>query len=192
MTDRRYKLVFDTETTGLPDTPGFQLYHDPRTNLDAYDRARLVSIAWLLVDVSTHEIVAGSERVFPVAPSYPFDLDPANVAIHGYTKAQLQQVGVPIHEVMARLMADIREHGVQTLVAHNVGFDYHVCLAELVRLADASMIQTWESLQKVCTYSMTNKRLVEAYRIIVGKPLQGAHNALADAVACAEVYKALM
>jgi DNA polymerase III epsilon subunit-like protein len=83
-------------------------------------------------------------------------------------------------------------HNSNKIIGHNLKFDIGVLKAETIRRnLDFSPI---EKLTPVCTLDLVKKwygkpkKLIVIYEELFGKEFEGAHNALFDTQACAEVY----
>lgn len=175
-------LVFDTETTGLPDW---------RQPAHAPGQPRLASWCMLAVDDDLeierrwHGLVKPNGWVMP----------PEAAAINGLTNERLENEGVPVDVPLGIVVEAIAEGRV--LVAHNLQFDTKIMRGELRRrdLPDIGMqasagICTMRGLTDACGIPHPSRsgfkfpRLHEAGRILLGREFQHAHDAVADAKAC--------
>ncbi len=75
-------LVFDTETTGLPQRQSWSKYH-PITDFSKYEKARIVSIAWAI-----YEDLKLIKSVYHVVKPSDFVIDDTSIAtkINGITQ----------------------------------------------------------------------------------------------------------
>jgi DNA polymerase III epsilon subunit-like protein len=191
-------LMFtDTETTGLLD---FKLPADHPT------QPRMASLAVILANAETLATVGTYfAYVYPEGWSMPQgdlpDGSPTAGKINGITDAFLQEVGVPIQNVLATL-EDFLSMGV-TLVGHGAEFDHKIIRGELRRLEMADYYQRTKvfcTMQKLTPIlqmpnpkpNARNKwkfpKLGEAYAHYFGEAPKGAHNAMADAMHCKRLY----
>jgi DNA polymerase III epsilon subunit-like protein len=178
-------LFFDTETTGLPVPPSSDYRNWPR----------ILQIAWLLVDENKD---IKSKNCYTIKPD-GYSIPNRVVRIHGITKKKAMQEGLPIDQVLRLFLRDINFTDV--LVAHNVAFDYGVVRSELLRqnipdfLRDIKMFCTMTSkqvLDYVKSFRSNGSRqcpsLSELYFLLFNAKIDNAHNALADAEACANCF----
>lgn len=196
-------LFYDTETTGLPDWK--KPSEDPC-------QPRIVQLCAELVDDESREVLAAMHCIIkPEGWTVPVEVS----AIHGITTEHAEAVGVPIRCAMSMFLTlwGISDHR----VAHNESFDMRMVRIELLRQgASANAIisateyaDTWKSGKAFCTQgnsvgilklAPTHKmiaagrrgpkspNLAEAYSFFTGKPLEGAHRADVDVMACKAVY----
>lgn len=191
-------LVFDTETSGLPETPCFGSYYPPLTHLECYDSSRLLQIAWQLRRVHDHSLVHEMKTL--VRPEGKFSIDPGAQRVHGIYAEEADVRGIKLELVLAAFRLDAQR--ARTLVGHNVGFDLHVVGAEVVRLEQPHWIKFWTKLRRMplrCTMNASidlcrlpwpgskkkhgrkAPKLVELYAFLFdGETFDGAHDALAD------------
>ena len=174
-------LVFDTETTGLPDW---------QAPADAEHQPRLASIAMLLVD-DDFEI---EERIYSLIRPVEWEMAAGCEAsiVNGLTQERLLAEGRPIEEILDAM--DVAIMAGRTLVAHNLQFDSKIMRGELRRAGYTVDCQhgicTMRRLRDVCAIPAPRgngfkfPRLGEACNALLKRPLLGAHNALADAKAC--------
>jgi DNA polymerase III epsilon subunit-like protein len=193
-----YHFVFDTETTGLPKTIKRGVYFPPYDTAK-YDSARLVSIAWVVYKSKTNEEVKRENHL--IKPDKDVKIE--NSHIHGITQKMAEEKGEDFGVVADKLLEDLRKYP-GPMVAYNALFDANVLKAELVRRDKVPMVIFMdESVRFYCAMKATqyrwwakgNKkipRLAEAHRFVVGKDFEGTqHDALADTIACANIWHKL-
>lgn len=176
-------LIFDTETTGLPD------FKKPA---DAPGQPRLASIAAALINEAgeveqsiyhlvrpdgwSPEVVAKSAAAF---------------SVNGLTLEQLQNEGGEIADVLASYDALVDQ--CTGIAAYGVAFDQKILRAEQ-RLAGRpdrfGERPTFCVLQAVRSLIGAKKpvTLTEAYQQVFGEPLPGAHHAQVDLKATVRLF----
>lgn len=179
-------LLIDTETTGIPAKYQYDNPHHPQT-------PRLVELGALLFTEKGKRY--GKLEVI-VKPD-GFEIPKAASDVHGITTERALAEGVPLSEAMARFekMIDLCD----TVVAHNLSYDYLVYRGECLKLGLEDKLK---SKKHVCTKELTTDickipsnygkykwpNLQEAHTKIIGYEFSGAHGAMADIEACARVY----
>lgn len=181
-------LVFDTETTGLPDW---------RRPADAEGQPRLASWCMLFVD-DDFEI---EERHVGLVKPDGWEMPASATAINRLTNETLHARGESIMKPLGLLSgAVLVEH--RTLVAHNLQFDTKIMRGEMRRSrmltteAFRGGICTMRALMDVCAIPGRGSgfkfpRLAEACKIVLGREMVGAHDALVDAKACLWLLRAM-
>ncbi len=181
-------LVFDTETSGLPDW---------RAPDDAPGQPRLASYALLFVD---DDLEIERRSVGLVKPD-GWTMGSGAVAVNGLTQERLLVEGEPVAVALAAFQVALDER--RTLVAYNYEFDAKVMRGERRRAGVAPMepgliksICTMRGLTEACALPHATRaggfkwpRLGEAVWIILGEELMGAHDALTDAKACLRLLR---
>lgn len=207
-----YIMVFDTETTGLPD------FKQPS---EAPQQPHLVELAASLFDDQTGAHIDGFSVL--IKPD-GWVSAPEALAAHGITHEMATADGIPEHEAIAKLLALNAKASVR--VAHNQAFDQRILRIAMKRYGNGA--EGWESLtqeqkdviaddfksepayctcnasKQLCALPATDKmkktgfgrtfkspNLGEAYEHFTGQKLEGAHRAHVDVAACARVYFAL-
>ncbi len=184
-------LIFDTETTGMV------TWNEPPDHPSQPD---LVQLAMLLIERDDWSIKTRSSFIVQLANGVKIDAEAE--ATHGISAADCERYGVaPIVAVSVFnqlcMQADV-------IVAHNISFDRSIMLTALHRLGNKPDRMDGKDL--VCTKEATTDvlklpgkygkykwpTLAEAYRHYTGLEIEGAHDALADTLACLEVYRALV
>lgn len=191
-------IFYDCETSGLP------LFREPSEHPG---QPHLVQLAAALVDLDTRETVASLDVVIrPDGWTIPDDV----AAVHGITTDYAAAVGVP--ESLA-LSLFLEMWGGRRRIAHNEQFD-----ARIIRIAQhrAGELDTdldrWKAGPTECTARLATPilqlpptakmvaagrthyktaNLGEAVEFFTGKPLENAHNAMADVEGCMAVYFAI-
>lgn len=120
-------LIFDTETTGLP-----QDFSAPISDLDNWPR--LVQLAWQLHDHTGKLINSGNYIVKPEGFTIPFNSE----KIHGISTERAHDEGVELDFVLKEFSKDIDR--AYFLIGHNVSFDEKIMGAEYLRKKISSAI----------------------------------------------------
>ncbi len=191
------KLFYDTETTGLPDF---------KAPSESAHQPHIVQLAALLVDMDTRETIQSMDVICrPDGWTFPDEV----AAVHGITTEHAAEVGIPEHLAVSMFM----ELWVgRARVAHNESFDARIVRIALMRFQSEDAADIWKSGPAECTARLatpicalppTEKmkaagrfhhktpNLGEAYRHFTGKELENAHSAMADVMACRDVYFAI-
>jgi len=190
-------IVFDTETTGLPITKGFNNYYSYK-DLDKYNSSRLLSICWQVYDNTTFI----SSNYFIIKPvDFTIDNKSKSCEINGITQEMALEKGIDINEVFTKLFNDLIN--TDRLVAHNINFDVNIILSELYRNNKNNIIDLLLSKSLYCTmingkniakikFKNSNNiklpKLVELYKHYFNTEFENAHNAEVDVTACAKCY----
>lgn len=181
-------LILDTETTGLPPLnqkgKGFK---SPK-NYEDWNDCRLVQLAWIICN-DIGGIVKSVDYI--IKPKY-FIIPDEATTIHGISQALAKEKGTKVDVVLEELLADVKRCDV--IVAHNINFDYHVILAEVLRLGWS--IEDLEKKDLYCTMlagcnPATEKwpKIEELYEKYFGKkPEMEQHRAMNDVYLCRDLY----
>lgn len=193
-------LVYDTETSGLPDWG--KPSEDPC-------QPRIVQLCAELFDDESGKVLAQMNHIIePDGWTVPQDV----ADIHGISTELASAVGVPMMYVLPVFMkmwvrSDHR-------VAHNETFDMRMVRIELFRhpIFGESKADAWKAGLAFCTQAKsspilklppTEKMLAagrkhpkspnlgEAYEFFTGRKLENAHDAAVDVAACKSVYLAI-
>ena len=180
-------FVFDTETSGLPKgrNPCF-------SDNDAYSSCRIVSIAWIVID---KDFNIENKGYFVVKPSPGCVISPGSIAIHGITNEKAHATGYSFSDVSKMMQNDLER--CDTLVAHNISFDFGVLLHEFHQVQSNKLVHQMFMMKRVCTMMDGKKllgvkkwpKLIELYAALFdGAQIQNAHNAMVDTEACADCF----
>lgn len=191
------KLFFDTETTGVPVWK--ELSESP-------EQPHLVQLAALLVDTEKRATVQSMDVIIrPDGWVIPEDVS----EIHGITHERAMDVGIS-EELAVQMLMEL--WGERPRVAHNEPFDARIIRIALKRYSNDDVIDAWKEGERECTARLSSPivnlpptpamvksgkrwpktpKLSEAYEFFMGMPLENAHSAMADTMACLQVYDAI-
>lgn len=143
-------FIFDTETTGLPErTSKWGTYWDYKMN-DKYDSSRIVSIAWasfknfdknkIIIDNNKNKDTNNDKDNDNINKIHHHIRYPEGFSeiptthIHGISLNDALTKGIPFGFILSNFDLAIALLEADYIVAHNVGFDYHVLMNELYRI----------------------------------------------------------
>ena len=182
-------LVFDTETTNLP---------QHNLPLDHPAQARICQFAFLVLDDKLEESLAFSALIKPNG----WNMQPGAQSVHGISQYECEREGVCIKLVLQ--LFNSCENMCDLIVAHNYRFDGELLDTErtlhgFIRASGAAQFCTMEVMTSICKLpsKIANKpykwpKLIEAYKHCFNESFEGAHDALADVRATAKIYKWLV
>lgn len=197
-------LFYDTETTGLP------LFKEPSEDPR---QPHIVQLAALLVDLDTRQTISSMDVVIrPNGWAIPGEV----AAVHGITTEHAEAVGIEEKTALGMFMALWAGPG-RLRIAHNEQFDARILRIALKRFFDepdhvVPISDEWKDGQADCTARLATpickipptERMVragfnkhktpnlgEAYLHFTGRDLENAHSAMADVMACRDVFFAI-
>src|SRR5574343_524581 len=113
-------LIFDTETTGLP-----QNYNAPVSDSDNWPR--MVQIAWQLHDEKGNLISQESFIIKPEGYTIPFNAE----QIHGISTARANNEGKDLKNILEEFSENVKK--LNYLCGHNIELDINIIGAEFYR-----------------------------------------------------------
>lgn len=179
-------LFFDTETTGFINKQVSST--DPK-------QARVCQLGALLTDENGRTMGQFDLLIRPTN----WIISEHLTKIHGISHSMAARYGVPIMEALEMFESFINKS--EVLVAHNFEFDKNVLALE----RDASCVTeslfstkrtccTMLNATEVCKIPNATKggykwpKLQEIYQVLFDRQFDNAHNAMADVIACKEVF----
>ena len=114
-------LIFDTETTGLP-----QNWKAPLTDFNNWPRC--VQLAWQVHDKQGKLVEVKNFVIKPEGYDIPFNAE----KIHGISTERANKQGLPLVDVLNEFVNDLKN--VKFVIGHNVGFDNNIVGCELLRM----------------------------------------------------------
>ena len=185
-------LIFDTETTGLP-----QNYNAPLTDFDNWPR--VVQLAWQVHDDKGRFVEAHNYIVQPEG----FEIPISAKMVHGISTEYALKHGRPLNEVLDIFLQSASK--AQRLVGHNIDFDLCILGCEFLRKKGENPLPNWRKID-TCTEKTADfcqlpggkngkfkfPKLEEIHQILFGEKFDSAHNASADVEATARVFLELV
>jgi len=184
--------AYDTETTGLPD------WKNPS---DSHHQPHLVQLAAILADEDTGKVISTLDLI--IQPD-GWEIPQEVTDIHGITNEIANEVGVNEMDAVALFLQMV---GSAKRLAHNRTFELRIIRIATKRYFPENVQEKWaEKENHDCTmimakpimqmepkgrYGYKSPKLSEAYQHLMGKELQDAHSAIADARACLDIYFAM-
>lgn len=173
-------VVFDTETTGLPDN---------KLPADHPSQPRLAHLAMAYLDPYLNVEKVDDWYVRPDGWSVPDDV----FEINGLTTKFLADYGKPIDAVLAAYCQAILDGRV--MAAYNAQFDLKIMRGELRR---AKMPDLFETTPNICLMRAYKdwRKIFKGYKLSdaclrLGIPYERHHRAPADALAAVDVFRAM-
>jgi len=180
-------VAWDTETTGLYNTRA----RPTKENLSKFDSARIVSLSAVKFSSRGREIDTFNRIIKPIGYQV------GATHIHGITHEYAEEHGIPFKIAFQEFIEFIGDR-CNILVAHNQRYDQDIIGHELLRIGLDPNKDFLDKYIFNCTHEMYKKRflspikLTNLYKDIFGKEFDNAHNSLADARACGQVYPYLL
>ena len=185
-------LIFDTETTGLPNN-----WKAPISDTENWPRC--VQIAWQLHDDLGKLIENKSYIVKPENFDIPYESE----KIHGISTKLAETDGTDLEKVLKEFSGSIMKS--KFIIGHNVKFDINVIGCEFYRKKIISNLDTVDILD-TCSESTAElcklpggrggkfklPTLTELYNFLFSSTFEDAHNASADVEATARCFLELV
>ena len=190
-------LVFDTETTGLPD----------RFNIPYQQSSRwphIVQFSFILYDLENNKVINESDFIIDV----PDDviISPESIKIHGITRRISKNKGFDIVDILE--IFNVCVNAADYIVAHNINFDRNVILAECHRnklyhmeemfLPNKNYFCTMLRSKNLCNITAISKRngeqfirypkLTELHEKLFNTQPNNLHNSFIDVVVCLRCF----
>ena len=184
-------LIFDTETTGLP-----QSWKAPLTDFNNWPRC--VQLAWQIHDKEGRLVEVKNYIIKPEGYDIPYNAE----KIHGISTELALKKGVPLIDVLIEFTEDVKKS--KFVVGHNIAFDNNIIGCELLRnempnlLADFASIDTKDDATGYCAIpggrggKFKWPNLTELHVKLFGEAFAEAHNASADVEATARCFLELV
>ena len=121
-------LIFDTETTGLPQTKII----NPST---LHQWPHIVQFSYIIYDASLNDIVESKDYVIKLPED--IEISEESSKIHGITNEISSKNGVCLNEVLNEFFYYLRS--VDKLIGHNIEFDINMIKVELLRIINKKL-----------------------------------------------------
>jgi DNA polymerase III epsilon subunit-like protein len=138
-------LVFDTETTGLP-----------QSKIISPDTLKLwphiVQFSYVIYDTDANDIVVSMDNIIKVEEDVV--ISDGSIELHGITKEISQNKGCKISKTLNIFLKYLKT--VNVLVGHNIEFDIKMVKVELLRLIYSDMSDEKSRKYKNYLYDLSN------------------------------------
>lgn len=178
-------VFFDTETNGLP-----RDYKAPASTGPNWPM--VLQMAWA-VYAADGEHITSQQRYIQLPEGV--EIEPNAQKVHGITRELLNKEGVTLGHALADFMSDMKNS--RLLVAHNMAFDKPIIHSEMLREGivppKIDELCTMETSTRFCAipggrpYKWPKLSALYA-KVLDGATFDGAHNAIHDVEALAEVF----
>jgi DNA polymerase III epsilon subunit-like protein len=191
-------LVFDTETSGLPEEKGQSLY---ATHKWPY----IMQLSYIFYDTSNNEIIELYDSFIKLNNNTIISDD--SVAIHNITREMCNNSGQPIKTVLTSFINALMSADV--IIGHNIQFDINIIRVECIRnniKFNFNMNKENKPIIHYCTMKkgknitnieltsihgtkyIKNPKLIELYKHYFNEEVNGLHNSLTDVLVCFRCY----
>ena len=187
-------LVFDTETTGLPDPGKPSIYETDKW-------PHILQLSYVVYDTCKQQIVTIVNRLVKI-PSHVV-IPAESTVIHKITPSMCETNGMPIKEVITEFNIWVARS--DYIVGHNVSFDKRMIIVESIRNSIKGLglnlkpkcYCTMRNAVDVCKISAISKtgtpyfkfpKLHEVYSTLFTAMPAGLHDALTDVLICLRCY----
>jgi len=204
-------LVFDTETTGLPQSKSHEI---EALHLWPY----IVQFSYILYDTETHQMIKSFDHIIKLTDGKTIPIESTN--IHRITDEMSYKYGVSIESVIEEFMGDMQKANLA--VAHNAQFDINMLKVEIKRmyLNEINMFKkrmyghfneyiefstkiycTMNKTIDICKIKQISKngkeynkypRLSELHQHLFKQSLTNLHNSFNDVAVCLRCYYKLV
>ena len=115
-------LVFDTETTGLPQT---KIINPDTLHLWPY----IVQFSYIIYDTTDNIIIEPNDYIILLENII---IPEESIKFHGITNEISSKLGTNIRDVLIKFCKDLKN--VDKIVGHNINFDINMVKVELLRI----------------------------------------------------------
>ena len=182
-------LFLDLEFTGLTD------FNVSYKNLSNYDKARIISLSYVIVDKNQLENIV--KEYHSVVKPDNFIIPNESIQIHHIDNDFANLNGKKITDIFDEIEEDF--HNCELLFTYFISADYNVLCSELFRYQHR-LLKKIAAMRTMCVFEYAKKyfykrsrpktfKLIDVYKTLTGGETFPHHNSLEDAKACYKVYK---
>ena len=188
-------LVFDTETTGLPERVNNKYPNIENTDKWPY----VIQLSYILYDTELQTMIEYQDNIIKLAPNIKISSE--STKIHGINRSLSNRKGIPITDAINSFIKTLAK--ADCIVAHNLSFDKRMIQVELFRLDSIDCFIgkdehcTMKSNINYCAIEKIGRngdtyykypRLSELYHKMFGIIPKGTHNSMVDVLICLRCY----
>lgn len=184
-------MFYDTETSGLPDF---------RADYAANSQPCLLQLGYKVVEPQTRAVIFEIGHLVDSTRLPQWNgIEPGAQAVHNINEDMVRAYGIDPQKSYEGFQKWVER--CSTFIAHNDSFDTRIMNCHAKRLGFHP--DTFQQRNKFCTMQFTTNickipngkggvkwpKLIEAYcNLVDSKGFKDAHNALADVIACEEIF----
>lgn len=181
------KIMFlDTETSGLPERLGFDIYYDYKDS-KKYDNSRIIELGFIEYN-NTNMLKKMAYLIKPIN----FTIN--NSDIHGITHKEASEKGLEINDVFENFYKHLLETNM--IVGHNIEFDLQIIKSECHRIDRNDIIDEINKKDIICTMKLgkkklnfyKNPKLIELYNYLFKMNAIQKHRTIDDCELCSKCY----
>jgi DNA polymerase-3 subunit epsilon len=190
-------LVFDTETTGLPEDRYASIHETTKW-------PHIIQLSYILYDTDKQQVDTFADHIIRLASDV--HISEESIAIHKITKEISQVQGIPLTQALNAFKAVIAR--ADLLIGHNLLFDKRMLMVEFSRHKIRNFLYrhdqkipeycTMKNTVDVCAIPFANQTteqtynkyptLSELHNHLFQTMPKGVHNALVDVLVCLRCY----
>ena len=188
-------LVFDTETTGLPE----QNVSILNTNKWPY----IVQLSFIYYDSENNNIIEYYDTIIKLPEK--ITIPEECIKIHGITNEKMREKGINIERALKKFNDALKDCDI--VVGHNISFDKRMIMVECIRNKISQYFTrgqnkkpefcTMKNSKNICKIKMVNltgeeyfksPKLTELYSFIFKEEPRNLHNSFVDVLLCLRCY----
>lgn len=189
-------LVFDTETTGLPEENNASI-------LDTFRWPYIVQLSFIYYDSEINDVIDYYDNVIKLPDNITIPED--STRIHGITNEIMREKGINIITALKKFNDILKDCDI--VVAHNISFDKRMIMVECIRNKISQYFTrgqnkkpefcTMKNSKNICKIKMVNfkgeeyfksPKLSELYTFIFKEEPKNLHNSFVDILLCLRSY----
>ena len=189
-------LVFDTETTGLPEGYNTSI-------LETEKWPYIIQLGYIYYDLDSDNIIEYYDNLIKI-PEHII-ITEGSIKIHGITRDKLYNCGVSIRDALNKF--NICLQNCDVVVAHNISFDKRLIMVESIRNKMSQFFTrnqvkkqeycTMKNSVEICKIIKINSqnntyykypKLIELYQHLFDSEPNNLHNAFVDILLCLRCY----
>jgi DNA polymerase III epsilon subunit-like protein len=189
-------LVFDTETTGLPEENNASI-------LDTFRWPYIVQLSFIYYDSEINDVIDYYDNVIKLPDNITIPED--SIRIHGITNEIMREKGINIITALKKFNDILKDCDI--VVAHNISFDKRMIMVECIRNKISQYFTrgqnkkpefcTMKNSKNICKIKMVNfkgeeyfksPKLSELYTFIFKEEPKNLHNSFVDILLCLRSY----
>lgn len=189
-------LVFDTETTGLPEENNVSI-------LDTFRWPYIVQLSFIYYDSEINDVIDYYDNVIKLPDNITIPED--STKIHGITNEIMREKGINIKTALKKFNDTLKDCDI--VIAHNISFDKRMIMVECIRNKISQYFTrgqnkkpefcTMKNSKNICKIKMINfkgeeyfktPKLSELYSFIFKEEPKNLHNSFVDVLLCLRSY----